>query len=100
MDKNLIMGICMAGVATLGAICAGCGDDNCSISQTKSCSTSNDCVLVSCRCCSPEAVNKDCADSWYNLNDCRHGAIICPAIICPPRIAACENQQCIVDYPP
>jgi hypothetical protein len=56
--KKLIMGICVASVAALGAVCGGCGEYNCSISEMKSCSTSEDCVLVSCACCSYEAVNK------------------------------------------
>ena len=95
MNKNLIIGVFVACFAALGGICGGCGEDDCSTSEMKSCKTSEDCVLVSCACCSYEAVSKGGSDIWYRLNYCRQGARICPAVVCPKRIAACENNLCV-----
>ena len=92
------MGICIAGVIALGAICGGCGDDDCSMAQMKSCSTSNDCVLVGCGCCydgSDEAVRRECKDTWYRIQNCKPGTVICLAIACSQSIE-CENNTCVV----
>lgn len=94
--KKLLQGLCMTVAFLLAAVGTGCGDDICSVSEMKSCEKSEDCVLVSCACCSYEAVSNGCADSWYKINDCRPGTIICPAVVCPGRIADCVENQCVV----
>jgi hypothetical protein len=94
--KKLLFGLYVAVAFFLAALGSGCGEDNCGVSEMKACETSEDCVLVSCACCSYETVSKGCADSWYKINDCRPGEIICSAVVCPGRIADCVKNQCVV----
>lgn len=100
--KNMIMGICVVGVVALGPICSGCGaDNNCETGlQIKACSEPADCVLVCRGCCSPgtfDAVNRDCADRWRELNG-YPGSQICPAVYFAPPDVFCENNQCVARY--
>ena len=94
----MVTGILVASAIAIGAIFSGCGDDNCNIAQMKSCSTHDDCVLVGCGCCydgTDEAVRRECKDTWYRIQNCKPGTVICLAIACSQSVE-CEDNQCVV----
>lgn len=71
--------------------------------EMKYCKRNNDCVPVGCTCsCSgcggfpyEEIINKKFTKLWYLQHLCKKPTF-CLERCCPPRIAVCENNQCIV----